>query len=99
MKNNILSKIRKNFTKKDAVYLIVISLMSGLVIGSFIGGGPRSRGHEDFGFRDKVFFKEGKSRGHHDEFFWQNDMMPKATPSPKTSISPTPSITPKSPTT
>lgn len=102
MKNKIIAKIKKNFTKKDATYLIVIGVLSGLFIGSLINDGPRSHGGFEFKGDHNISFKHERS-GHQknsgENFFWHDENMgqnnvPSPTPSTSTSpsISPSPSV-------
>ena len=86
MKNNLLTKIKKNFTKKDASYLIVIGVLSGLFVGSLIHNGPKSFDRHEMRDRENISFEQkgkGFDRGHHGEFFWHDEnLMPEITPSP-----------------
>lgn len=102
MKNKIIAKIKKSFTKKDASYLIVIGVLSGLFIGSLINDGPRS--HDRFEFRGdhNISFKQerhGKQKNNGEKFFWHDEDMglkdrPNPAPSASTSasVSPSPSV-------
>ncbi len=98
MKNNLFTKIKKNFTKKDATYLIVVGVLSGLLIGSFIGDGPGHSKRFEMGKPENISFqhkKDGHKRGHDGDHFWQDDYLTpevSPTPAPSNTLSPTPKV-------
>jgi hypothetical protein len=95
MANNIYTRIKKNFTKKDASYLIVIGVLSGLFLGSIVGDHPRSRNGFDYRDQRNISFKndhDGHMRGKGGNFYWhENEMMPQNSPSPSVTPSTSPS--------
>ena len=94
MKNNLLSKIKKGFTKKDAVYLIVIGVMSGLMIGSLGHPGMHIDREFDFKTAERQNHMQDEPRGHHRDFWFDgNEQNQLPAPTPSVSSSATPSAT------
>ncbi len=89
MKNKLISNIQKGFTKKDAAYLIVIGVMSGLLIGSFGNPGMHNNRGFDFKSAEQKNVMPGGPRDHQKGFKFDGDKRNKP-PLPAPSVIPSP---------